>query len=147
MCTGGIKFAERVLASFSCSLLSIFPTFATGPGKKELARYWRDAPQAVQEFVVPAIHNYYAGCEPVQRDEAMRSCGIAAMTLMLAAKEMATTPTPWTVSTLTLVGKLINLPKNHVITMFVAIGKGVKEPWPRGGQLSLTEAVIENRFA
>ena len=28
------------------------------------------------------------GNEQVQRDEAMRSCGMAAMTLMLAAKEM-----------------------------------------------------------
>jgi len=33
-----------------------------------------------------------------------------------------------------------------VIAMFVAVGKGIKEPWPRGGQLPLAEVVIEDRF-
>jgi hypothetical protein len=31
--------------------------------------------------------------------------------------------------------------------MFVAIGKGTKEPWPRPGQLCLDEVVIKNKFA
>jgi nitroreductase len=44
------------------------------------------------------------------------------------------------------VGKLINLPQDHAIAMFVAIGKGVKEPWPRGGQLPMGEVVVQNRF-
>jgi hypothetical protein len=44
------------------------------------------------------------------------------------------------------VGKLINLPPDHVVAMFVALGKGVKEAWPRGGQLPLSEVVITNRF-
>jgi hypothetical protein len=26
------------------------------------------------------------------------------------------------------------------------IGKGVKEPWPRPGQLALDEVMVENRF-
>lgn len=38
--------------------------------------------------MVPAIGQYYDGRDQVQRDEAMRSCGIAAMNMMLAAKEM-----------------------------------------------------------
>ena len=52
---------------------------------KEPVRYWKNAPQPVQEFMLPAIEQYYSGREQVQRDEAMRSCGIAAMTLMLVA--------------------------------------------------------------
>jgi hypothetical protein len=28
----------------------------------------------------------------------------------------------------------------------VAIGKGTKEPWPKPGQLSLDEVVIENGY-
>lgn len=115
--------------------------------EKQPGRYWREAPQAVQNFVVPAIHNYYAGCESVQRDEAMRSSGIAAMTLMLAAKEMGYDSCPMDGFDFDAVGKLINLPKDHVIAMFVAIGKGTKEPWPRGGQLPLSEVIIEDRFA
>ncbi len=56
--------------------------------EKEPSRYWRNAPEDVQEFVLPAIDAYYRGKDQVQRDEAMRSCGMAAQTLMLAAKSM-----------------------------------------------------------
>ncbi len=113
---------------------------------KEPARYWRHAPKPVQDFLVPAIHDYYAGREQVQRDEAMRSSGIAAMTLMLAAKEMGYGSCPMDGFDFDAVGRLINLPKDHVIAMFVAIGKGIQEPWPRGEKLPLSEVVIENRF-
>ncbi len=114
--------------------------------EKEPARYWRHAPQPVQDFLVPAIHDYYAGREQVQRDEAMRSCGNAAMTLMLAARELGYDSCPMDGFDFDAVGKLINLPKDHVIAMFVAIGKGMQEPWPRGEKLPLSEVVIENRF-
>ena len=114
--------------------------------EKEPGRYWKNAPQPVQDFIVPAIGQYYAGTEQVQRDEAMRSCGIAAMSLMLAAKEMGYDSCPMDGFDFDAVGKLINLPQDHVIAMFVAIGKGIKEPWPRGGQLPLGEVVVQNRF-
>ena len=56
--------------------------------EKEPGRYWRNASQETQDFLLPAIDNYYRGLEQVQRDEAMRSCGMAAQTLMLTAKAM-----------------------------------------------------------
>ncbi|MHB9102506.1 MAG: nitroreductase family protein [Sulfuricella sp.] len=114
--------------------------------QKEPARYWKNVPQAVQDFMVPAIRQYYEGREQVQRDEAMRSCGIAAMSLMLAAKEMGYDSCPMDGFDFDAVGKLINLPQDHVVAMFVAIGKGIKEPWPRGGQLTMGEVVVQNRF-
>jgi nitroreductase len=48
--------------------------------EKQPARYWQKAPQPVQDMLVPAIGQYYAGRESVQRDECMRSCGIAGQT-------------------------------------------------------------------
>ena len=114
--------------------------------QKEPARYWKNATQTVQDFIVPAIRQYYEGREQVQRDEAMRSCGIAAMSLMLAAKEMGYDSGPMDGFDFDAVGKLISLPQDHVIAMFVVIGKGIKEPWPRGGQLPLGEVVVQNRF-
>ncbi|MDP2782966.1 MAG: nitroreductase family protein [Sulfurimicrobium sp.] len=114
--------------------------------EKEPGRYWKNAPQPVQEFIVPAIGQYYAGREQVQRDEAMRSCGIAAMNLMLVAKEMDYDSCPMDGFDFDAVGKLINLPPDHVIAMFVAIGKGTEEPFPRGGQLPMGEVVITDRF-
>jgi len=115
--------------------------------EKEPARYWKDAPQEVRDFIVPAIAQYYGGRDQVQRDEAMRSCGIAAQTLMLAAKSMGYDSCPMDGFDFDAVGKLINLPEDHVVAMFVAIGKGTKEAWPRPGQLPLSEVVIENKFS
>ncbi|MBU1418920.1 MAG: nitroreductase family protein [Proteobacteria bacterium] len=115
--------------------------------EKEPGRYWINAAKEVREFMLPAIDAYYRGRDQVQRDEAMRSCGIVAQTLMLAAKSMGYDSCPMDGFDFDKVAELIHLPDDHVIAMFVAIGKGTQEAWPRGGQLDLDEVVIENRFA
>jgi nitroreductase len=113
---------------------------------RDAARYWKNAPQAVQDFLVPAIDQYYRGKPQVQRDEGMRSCGMAAMTLMLAAKEMGYGSCPMDGFDFDAVTQLLNLPADHTPAMYVAIGKGTKEAWPRGGQLPMQDMVIQNRF-
>ncbi|MBW7865666.1 MAG: nitroreductase family protein [Candidatus Hydrogenedentes bacterium] len=115
--------------------------------ERDPARYWRTAPPEVRDFLVPAIDNYYRGRDQVQRDEAMRSCGIAAQTLMLAAKSMGYDSCPMVGFDFDAVAKLINLPADHVVAMFVAVGKTTAPARERGGQLPLAEVVIENRFA
>jgi len=115
--------------------------------EKDPARYWVNGPSEVQEFMLPAIDNYYRGKEQVQRDEAMRSCGITAQTLMLAAKSMGYDSCPMDGFDFEKVAELIQLPADHVVAMFVAIGKGTQKAWPRPGQLGLDEVVIKNRFA
>lgn len=117
-----------------------------GAWDKDPSRYWRNAAPEVREGVVSAIGEYYAGRAQLQRDEAMRSCGIAAQTLMLAAKAMGYDSCPMDLSDFEAVGRLLNLPEDHVIAMFVAIGKATKEPWPRAGQLALHEVVVTDRF-
>jgi nitroreductase len=114
--------------------------------EKEPVRYWRNADKPVQDYLIPAIDNYYRGRDQVQRDEAMRSCGMAAQTLMLAAKSMGFDSCPMDGFDFDAVGKLINLPEDHVIAMFVAVGKALQPARPRGGQLALDEVVIQNRF-
>lgn len=114
--------------------------------EKQPQRYWKDAPKPVQDFLVPAIDLYYRDKEQVQRDEGMRSCGMAAMTLMLAAKEMGYDSCPMDGFDFDAVAKLLNLPADHTPAMFVAIGKGIKEAWPRGGQLPMNEVVIYDGF-
>ena len=114
--------------------------------EKEAGRYWKNAAQPVQDFMVPAIDQYYRGKDQVQRDEAMRSCGIAAMNLMLHAKAMGYDSCPMDGFDFDAVGKLINLPDDHAIAMFVVIGKGVADAWPRGGQLPMNEVLIVDSF-
>jgi nitroreductase len=115
--------------------------------EKEPVRYWRNAPEEVQEFVLPAIDAYYRGKDQVQRDEAMRSCGMAAQTLMLAAKSMGYDTCPMDGFDFDKVGELINLPDDHVISMFVVVGKPIQEARPRSGQLSFDDVVINNSFS
>ena len=81
-----------------------------------------------------------------QRDEAMRSCGMAAMNLMLTAKSMGYDTCPMDGFDFDKVGELLNLPKDHIPSMFVCVGKGIKEAMPRGGQLPLDQVVIQNQF-
>lgn len=114
--------------------------------EKEPGRYWVNSPKEVQEFMLPAIDDYYRGKEQVQRDEAMRSCGIAAQTIMLAAKSLGYDSCPMDGFDFDKVAQLIHLPGDHVIAMFVAIGKGTKEAWPRPGQLGLDDVVFKNMF-
>jgi nitroreductase len=114
--------------------------------EKEPARYWCGAPEPVQEFILPAIDQYYRGKEQVQRDEAMRSCGIVAQTLMLTAQAMGYDSCPMDGFDFNEVGQLINLPEDHVVAMFVVVGKGIQEAWPRQGQLPMDEVVVKNRF-
>lgn len=115
--------------------------------KKDPGRYWREAPEPVRDFLVPAIGSYYEGREQVQRDECMRSCGLAGMALMLAAKDLGYDSCPMDGFDFDAVAKLIGLPEDHLISFMVAIGKGTQAPWPKPGQLSREEVVIENRFA
>ncbi|HPX87804.1 MAG TPA: nitroreductase family protein [Methylophilaceae bacterium] len=114
--------------------------------EKEPQRYWKNAPQAAQDVLIPMIGQYYNGREQVQRDEAMRSCGMAAQTLMLAAKEMGYDTCPMDGFDFDAVAKLLNLPEDHIPTMFVVVGKALQEAPPRGGQLNMDEVVIYNKF-
>lgn len=114
--------------------------------EKDPARYWKNAPKPVQDYLVPAIGQYYQGNEQVQRDEGMRSCGMAAMTLMLAAKEMGYDTCPMDGFDFDAVSKLLKLPADHTPVMFVVVGKALEPARPRAGQLNLDEVVIYNTF-
>ena len=113
---------------------------------KNPAQYWKDAPKEAQDFLVPAIGPFYEGKEQLQRDEAMRSCGITAQTIMLAAKSMGYDSNPMIGFDPQKVAKIINLPKDHVISMLMVVGKQTKPAMPRGGQLSLDNVVFTNKF-
>lgn len=114
--------------------------------KKDPARYWKNAPQAARDYLVPAIIKSYEGQDQFQRDEAIRSCGIAAQTIMLAAKAMDYDSCPMIGFDPKQVAKLINLPDDHMIVMMITIGKALKPPAPRGGQLPLDEVVFKDHF-
>ncbi|SDI36938.1 nitroreductase family protein [Pseudomonas panipatensis] len=114
--------------------------------EKNARRVWDGAPQEVQDYMAGAIDNYYRGKPQVQRDETMRSCGLMAQTLMLAARAKGLDSCPMDGFDFDAVAKLINLPENHVIGLMVAVGKQSVAPKPRVGKLTLDEVVIRDRF-
>lgn len=109
-------------------------------------RYWREAPPAVAEMLVNWMGPFYEGKEQLQRDEAMRSCGLAGQTIMLAAKAMGYDSCPMIGFDADKVAELINLPEDHVVSFMIAVGKAIKPAWPKPGQLALEDVIVHDRF-
>jgi len=66
---------------------------------------------------------------------------------MLTAKAMGYDSCPMIGFDPVKVAEVINLPNNHVIGFMVAVGKAVKPAMPEGGQLALSEVMVQDRFA
>lgn len=113
---------------------------------KNPERYWINIPEESRKALVDSMRNSYDGESELQRDEAMRSCGMAAQTIMLAAKSMGYDTCPMKGFDYDKVSKLINLPDDHVISMMVVVGKATKPASSRGGQLQLSKIMFENSF-
>lgn len=114
--------------------------------KKSPERYWRNAPPPVAKMLVDWMHPFYDGQDQLQRDEAMRSCGIAGQTIMLAAKAMGYDSCPMIRFDIAAVGKLIRLPEDHVIGFMITVGKALEPAFPKPGQLDLNEVLVKDRF-
>ncbi len=113
---------------------------------KSPERYWRNAPADVRDLMTGAIQQYYTGNEQAQRDECMRSCGLAAQNIMLTAQAMGYASCPMDGFDFDKVGEVIGLPDDHLISMFVVVGKPLSGPKPRSGTIEAAEQVIHDRF-
>ncbi len=114
--------------------------------RKQPERYWSHVPPPVQAQMVAMIRQYYEGREQIQRDECLRSCGIAAQTLMLAAQDLGYDSCPMDGFDFDAVARLIDLPHDHLVSMFVAVGKALEPAIPRGGKLPAEEVIFADRF-
>ena len=72
------------------------------------------------------IGQFYEGNEQLQRDEAMRSCGIAGQTLMLTAKAMGYDSCPMIGFDPEQVAQIIQLPEDHVLGFMITVGKAIQ---------------------
>lgn len=113
---------------------------------KNPARYWTEAPQEAQDILVPMIKPFYEGRDWMQRDEAMRSTGIAAQTLMLSAKAIGYDSCPMIGFDQDKVAELIKLPEDHVIGMILVIGKAASPAKSKGGFIPDDEVFKTNHF-
>lgn len=114
--------------------------------EKSPERYWDNSPEETKKLMLSKIKPFYEGKESLQRDEALRSIGIAAQTLMLTAKSMGYDTCPMIGFDSNKVAQIINLPKDHLIGMLLVVGKALKPAWPKPGQLPLNDILIKNQF-
>ena len=128
----------------TCSAL--FVLCADKHAWKNPKRFWESADDATQERMAGMVKSYYDGKDRVQLDEAHRSCGMAGMTLMLTAQAMGYDTCPMDGFDYDAVGKLINLPEDHVISFMVAVGKKSADPYPRPTLISRDEIFIKEKF-
>jgi len=135
---GQVQVTESSLLLVLCADLNAW--------EKQPERYWENAPEEVQGFLLPAIENYYTNHHQAQRDECIRSTSIAAMNIMLMAKGMGYDSCPMDGFDFDTVAKIINLPHDHIITMMITIGKKKEDARPRSGQLPLDEVFITDGF-
>ncbi len=115
--------------------------------KKEPERYWKDSPAEVGKKLVGMLVGLYDNQPQLQRDEAMRSMGIAAQTIMLAAKSMGYDTGALVGYDPDKVAEIINLPEDHVLGMMIVVGQATQQAWGKPGQLSLEDVVVHDKFA
>ncbi len=127
------------------SLLILF-TADVNAWQKNPERYWVNAPDEITELISNWIGPFHEGREWLQRDEAQRSIGMAMQTLMLVAQDLGYQSCPMIGFDIEKVAELIHLPEDHIMGPMVAIGKGIKDSWPKPGQIPLEELVSENSF-
>ena len=65
---------------------------------------------------------------------------------MLMARELGYDSCPMDGFDYAAVAEIISLPGDYEIAFMIAIGKGTQPPWPKPGQLSLDEVMVENHF-
>ncbi len=114
--------------------------------KENPLRYWKDHPIEKQELIKNSLSKKYADSPQNRRDEAIRSCGFAGQTIMLAAKQMGLDSCPMVGFEYDELAKIIKLPEDHLIVLMIVIGKATEPANPRGGQLPVSEVVFENNF-
>ena len=110
------------------------------------ATYWAHAPQPVQDILGPMIKPFYEGKDQLIRDEAIRSTGLAGMTLMLAAHDMGYDSCPMIGFDAAAVAKIINLPESHILSFMIPAGKQTQPAWDRGPRLPDETVVIHEAF-
>ena len=114
--------------------------------KEDPLKYWKNHPSEKQELVKSSLEKKYSDSPQNRRDEAMRSCGFAGQTIMLAAKQMGLDSCPMVGFDYDQMAEIINLPDDHLIVLMIVVGKALEPAKERGGQLNLDEVVFKNNF-
>ena len=132
---GQTQMEECAVAVLVCGKVDAF---------KDAPEIYKNVPQEIQDLVLPKIHNFYAGKDQLQRDEAIRSASLAAMTLMYGAVNRGWGTCPMIGFDPKAVSSLLNLTPNLIPVMFVTLGYQKNPPRPRGYRHPVAQVVRLN---
>lgn len=102
---------------------------------------YKDVDQGIQDKILPMIKGFYQDKEQLQRDEAIRSASLAAMTLMYGATNRGWDTCPMIGFDPQAVSKIIELDALHIPVMLLALGYRKEDPRPRAFRWPTSEVV------
>ncbi len=111
---------------------------------KDAPIIYKNTPKEVQEGMLPMINDFYEDKEQPQRDEAIRSASLAAMTLMYAATNLGWATGPIIGFDPVATSKLLNLTQAYIPVMLLVLGYQKKAPRPRDYRRPIEEVVRLN---
>ncbi|MGB0953655.1 MAG: nitroreductase family protein [Planctomycetota bacterium] len=114
-------------------------------GHEKMDRYLRKAPEEVKGMFSGMIPGFY-GSEAMERDEALRTVGLSAQTMMLLAKDMGYDSCPMIGFDPAKVAEILELPADHPPMLMITIGKALEPARPRMGLFDFEEFVSMDRF-
>lgn len=94
-------------------------------------RYWAANGEETAKHMAGMTQGFYKDRPEVQRDEAMRSIGMAATAIMWAATDLGYQCSPMIGFDPAATALAINAPENVVVGMLIAIGKSGSAPYPK----------------
>lgn len=109
-------------------------------------RYWRNADEGTRSAIVKMIGGFYGTNPELCRDEVQRSGGMAAQTLMLAAKAMGYDTCPMLGFDHAKAAEIVAMPGEHAIVMAVVVGKALEPARERSGPLALSEVMVRDGY-
>jgi len=110
---------------------------------QDAARIYADADQATREKYVPMIHGAYDGESALQREEAVRSGSLAAMSLMYAAKANGWDSGPMIGFDAAKVAEYLKLDGSTIPVMMVVLGKALDGEQPARGYRRPVQEVVK----
>jgi nitroreductase len=113
---------------------------------RDVAEICADAPPSESARMIPMISGFYQARPQLQRDEAIRSGSLAAMTLMLVAQEMGLATCPMIGFDAEAVCQCLGVDDLHVPVMMICLGERVGEAPRRGHRFPLSRVVRLETF-
>jgi len=113
---------------------------------RRAAEVFSDASPQVRDTMVPMIERFYQDKPQYQRDEAIRSCSLAAMTLMYAAQDLGYATGPMIGFDPAAVSQEIGLSENEFPVMLIVIGKQTGQLRPRAMRFPVSKVVTFDKL-